>query len=92
MWSQVDQRQNYDFSDGDEEGIDKGDDNDNVIVIRFEVIVPAKNIVATKLLLNLEKKWVILALVMVCGEEYGDEDRDKSDNHRLVRLGTVFVF
>ena len=27
-----------------------------VIVIRFEVIVPAKNIVATKLLLNLEKK------------------------------------
>ena len=26
------------------------------IVIRFEVIVPAKNIVATKLLLNLEKK------------------------------------
>ena len=27
-----------------------------VIVIRFEVIVLAKNIVATKLLLNLEKK------------------------------------
>ena len=27
-----------------------------IIVIRFEVIVLAKNIVATKLLLNLEKK------------------------------------
>ena len=27
MWSQVDQKQNYDFIDGDYEGIDKGDDN-----------------------------------------------------------------
>ena len=27
-----------------------------VILIRFEVIAPVKNIVATKLLLNLEKK------------------------------------
>ena len=68
------------------------DNNDNVIVIRFEVIVLAKNIVATKLLLNLEKKSVLLALVMVCAKEYGDEDGDKTENHRLVRLGTVFVF
>ena len=29
MWSQVDQKQNYDFIDGDYEGIDKGDDNDD---------------------------------------------------------------
>ena len=29
MWSQVDQRQNYDFIDGDYEGIHKGDDNDD---------------------------------------------------------------
>ena len=29
MWSQVDQKQNYDFIDGDDEGIDKGDYNDD---------------------------------------------------------------